>query len=135
MVFDPALPPGSIPLVPYADDEDDEEEEIKVVEGPLNVTPCKRRSHKLKELLETEFLRCSKRLNQDVDGFKDAESAHAEKTTPTSTLLKLLLVLVSCLPPPNLFIANIQGITTGFLQIQRGAISEAVLTNLLDDEE
>ncbi|OEL26566.1 hypothetical protein BAE44_0012414 [Dichanthelium oligosanthes] len=70
-VFGPAPPPQGLPLVPYPDSDYD----VREVQGPLLTTPSKRRSCKLKEPLDDVFLRRGKRLNPDLDGFRNATGA------------------------------------------------------------
>ncbi|RCV43477.1 hypothetical protein SEVIR_9G303400v4 [Setaria viridis] len=70
VVFGPAHP-----LVPYSDDKDDNSDDVEILEGPVVIPAShKRRARKMKEALEDKFLHCSKRLNHDLQGFRDAAS-------------------------------------------------------------
>ncbi|CAN6329297.1 unnamed protein product [Urochloa humidicola] len=52
VVFGPALPPGGVKLVPYEDSDQEEDYDLKEIEGPITAaTPKKRRAKKLKEPL------------------------------------------------------------------------------------
>lgn len=63
------------PLVPYSDDKDDNSDDVEILEGPMVIpTSHKTRARKMKEALEDKFLHCSKRLNHDLQGFRDAAS-------------------------------------------------------------
>jgi hypothetical protein len=45
------------------------------------MTPCKKKSFKVREKLDDNFLRCNKRISKKLDGFKDEENAKKAKKT------------------------------------------------------
>ncbi|CAL5091738.1 unnamed protein product [Urochloa decumbens] len=126
VVIGPSLPPGG--LVPYPDSDDDEE--VKEVEGPIS-SSRKRRRRRLREPLESSFVRRSLRLNPDVGGFRDAES-QAEATAYPNVYSAA--PVDATVVAPHLSMENIKGIATGFLQIQPEAVSPALLLELDDDD-
>ncbi|CAN6221448.1 unnamed protein product [Urochloa humidicola] len=135
VVFGPALPPQGIKLVPYEDSDDEEDFELKEIEGPTSsATPKKRRARKMKEPLEEGFVRRSRRLNPEIGGFRDAASAQAAQDYPVIYAKPLVVV-----PPeqasvaPYLPVDCIQNIGVGFLQMQPSVVSAAALFDL-DDE-
>jgi hypothetical protein len=89
------LPPTGLPLVPYEDSDDDDDEVVEV-QGPI--TPCskKRRACKMNEPLEATFLCRSKCLNPDLGRFRDSSSAQevAVDTTQASPIRADALVHV-----------------------------------------
>ncbi|RLN05635.1 hypothetical protein C2845_PM13G12970 [Panicum miliaceum] len=69
----PALPPAGLPLVPYSDSEDDED--VMEIEAlPASAYSNKRHARKLMEPLEQPFVRRSRRLNPELDGFRTEAS-------------------------------------------------------------
>ncbi|CAO2189797.1 unnamed protein product [Urochloa humidicola] len=123
-VFGPALPPGG--LVPYSDSEN--EDDVHEIDGPLNVTPSKRRARRPREPLEGKFCRRSKRLNPDVGGFCSAAAQEAANDNPSIYVVSP----VTGEPAPHLTVANIQGLAQGYLQMQPEDVSAAVLLELDD---
>lgn len=55
--------------MPYADDEDDSDDEVQVISSMPTSALRKRKHRKLKEPLDERFLRHSSRLNKDKGGF------------------------------------------------------------------
>ncbi|CAO2142164.1 unnamed protein product [Urochloa humidicola] len=139
VVFGPALPPGGVKLVPYEDSDQEEDYDLKEIEGPITAAmPKKRRAKKLKEPLEKEFVRHSKRKNPDVGGFRDAASAQAAQDYPIIYARPLAVVPPDQEDPypaasPHLPLDSIQSIGVGFLKMQPSAVSAAALLDL-DDE-
>ncbi|CAN6243644.1 unnamed protein product [Urochloa humidicola] len=138
VVFGPALPPRGIKLVSFEDSDDEEDFELKKIEGPiLSAAPKKCRAGKMKALLEDSFVRCSKCLNPEVGGFHDAASAQAAQDYPIIYAKALAVVPPEQddLPPaaPHLLVDCIQSIDVGFLQMQPSVVSTTALLDL-DDE-
>ncbi|CAO2187981.1 unnamed protein product [Urochloa humidicola] len=138
VVFGPTLPPGGIKLVPYEDSDDEEDFELKEIEGPiLSATPKKRWARKLKEPLDGDFVRRNRRLNPEVGGFRDATSAQAAQDYPAIYAKPLTVVPPEHddLPPaaPHLPVDCIQSIGVGYLQMHPSVVSAAALLDL-DDE-
>ncbi|CAO2183996.1 unnamed protein product [Urochloa humidicola] len=138
VVIGPAVPPGGVKLVPYVDSDEEEDFEIKEIQGPIvSATPKKRRARKMKEPLGRDFVRRSKRTNPEVGGFKDAASAQAAENYPVIYAKPLAVVpssvQESVAVAPYLSVGNIQSIGVDFLQMQPSAISAAALLDL-DDE-
>ncbi|KAF8641889.1 hypothetical protein HU200_067597 [Digitaria exilis] len=122
----PLLLPG--PLVPYPASDDEEVQEIESL-LPSSSTR-KRRRRTMREALDVAFLRRSARLAQD-DGFINNASAEAAAADNPSVYTAQHAGPSSVAPYLN--IETIQGIATGYLQIQPGAVSAAALLEL--DEE
>ncbi|CAN6223982.1 unnamed protein product [Urochloa humidicola] len=129
VVIAPALPPGGLPLVPYPDSDDDDE--VLEVEGPVPPSK-KRRRHKLREPLEKDFVRRSRRLNPEVGGFRDAESQQQAMANPS---VYNAAPVDASVVATHLSVSNIQGIGVNFLKMQPKAVSAAVLLDLDDDDE
>lgn len=128
-IIGPALPPA--PLVPYSDSEDDDE--IMVIPRlPSSVTPRKRCSRKLKEPLDTSFLRCNKRLQPARDGFRDEASAKEALEYPQ---VYEGCANVGASTAPYLDLATVQGIGAGFLKMRPEDVSAATLLDLDDADE
>ena len=92
---------------------------------------------KVKEQIDDGFLRRSKRISNLRGGFKDAESAKkAKQPTVDDPVEPMPLAII---PPsqdaaPHLSKEILEGIATGFLQIQPEAVSSALLDeDNLDD--
>ncbi|CAN6224027.1 unnamed protein product [Urochloa humidicola] len=102
-VFGPAPP-----LVPYSDDTSDDEDDLKEIDGPIpKATPKKRRAKMMREPLEDDFCRRSKRLNPDTDGFKREESQAAAENFPT---IYSGAAAGTSAPPPHLTMPVVEGI-------------------------
>ncbi|CAN6174190.1 unnamed protein product [Urochloa humidicola] len=131
VVFGPQLPPVRLPLVPYSDsEEDDEVEEIEP--SAFKAKSRKRRACKVREQLGKPFVRRSKRLNPDHDGFHSEEGKAAASTFPniySSSAVNTAHVA------PHLSIDNIQGIATQYLKIQPEAVSACALLELDCDDD
>lgn len=121
-------------LVPYSDSEDGAavDDDVEIISSlPPSTTPRKRRRRMLREPLDVQFLRRSSRLAQD-QGFLNDASASQALDNPLQYAARQV---GSGAPAPHLPLDNIQGIATGFLQIQPGAVSAAALLELDDDQE
>lgn len=132
----------------------EDDSDLEVLEGPLDVfkTPQKKRMVKMKEPIDDAFLRRSRRVALMKEGFKNAESAKKHKEgkdqekgakkgkTPkggkkNNKKKKAILepVPLAMIPPqnsapaPHLPKEVLHGIGTGFLQIQPGTVSAALL--------
>ena len=70
----------------------DEDEEVVEIPPLAFQSPRKRRVVKLKERLDDSFLRCSKRLSTELNGFKDPQVA--KKATTESMPRELQLPLI-----------------------------------------
>lgn len=86
----------------------------------------------MKEALEDKFLHCSKRLNHDLQGFRDAASKEQAEDFPDIYTGKVDLQQGADLAP-HMSPTVIHGIAMGFLQIQPEAMSTAILEELDDD--
>lgn len=119
------------PLVPYSDSD---EEDVQVLQTPPTPTSSmrKRRRRMLREPLDVAFLRCSARLNQE-EGYINEASAVAALANP-SIYLGHTSAPAAAEVPPYLSIDNIQGMDSGFLQMQTGAVSAPALLELDEDE-
>ncbi|KAF8720713.1 hypothetical protein HU200_023616 [Digitaria exilis] len=96
-----------------------------MLEEPVALpTPSKRRARKMKEPLDDKFLRRSKRLTQDLMGFKNAASRDEASTFPDNAG-----------PAPHLTPDVVHGIATGFLHIQPVVVSSAILEEDVDNVE
>lgn len=119
------------PLVPYSDDEDEPDEVMEVDAPKTSATLRKRRARKMKESLEDIFLRRSKRLNPDVQGFRNTES---------ETIAQEYLAIYSrsatgpsLAPAPHPSIDVVQGIISDFLQMKPGVESAVIIKDPNDD--
>uniref|UniRef100_K3ZZU5 Uncharacterized protein n=1 Tax=Setaria italica TaxID=4555 RepID=K3ZZU5_SETIT len=139
VITGPALPPNGLPLVPYTNDEDDDE--VREIDGPKSGTPSKRRARKLKEPMEDVVLRRIKRLNADVGGFRNEKSAleATDYPTPIEVVPPMYSgtadIGASPSPVPHLPIDTIQSMATGFLQMQPNAIGVVALLELDNDDD
>lgn len=82
------------------------------------MTPRKKKASKLKEKLDDSFLRCSKRISQKLQGFKDAESAKKAKEsaqTVEDEPVPLAMILACKDVAPHLPREVLQGLGQGFL--------------------
>lgn len=68
VVGGPALASAGLSLFAYAESVEEEEFDIKEIQGPLVVSCRKRRARKLKEPLESKFLRRSGRRQPEHGG-------------------------------------------------------------------
>nr|TKW00351.1 hypothetical protein SEVIR_8G103100v2 [Setaria viridis] len=101
------------PLVPYSDDEYEPDEVMEVDAPKTSATLRKRRARKMKESLEDIFLRRSKRLNPDVQGFRNTESeAIAQEYL---AVYSGSATGPSMAPTPHPLIDVVQGIISDFL--------------------
>lgn len=136
-LLDPQLGDQSLEKVAfdYLTDEDEEDVEgadLEILEEApaVFVTPRKKRVLKVKEKLDDSFLRRSKRLAKKFDGYKDAESA--KKGKETAVVIDDEPMPLAIIPPPvneaapHLPRDFIEGIATGFLQIQPETVSVAL---------
>lgn len=116
------------PLVPYSDDESDDE----VVEIPplASAGDRKRKARKNKGPVDVLPLRCSRKLNKN-DGFCTQEAQ--EQATEFSNIYLGTANDVNAAPPPHLPKDIIHSNGVGFLQIQPSVVSTAVLDEI--DEE
>lgn len=92
--------------------------------------------------MEASFLRQSRRLNPDLGGFRDSSSRAVvvlpDAPAPVPTSLGLNPSVYTIQPTgeassgaaPHLSLDNIQGIATGFLQMQPEAVSTSALLDL-----
>jgi hypothetical protein len=91
----------------------------------------------VKEQLDDGFLRRSKRISNLCGGFKDAKSAKKAKQPTVDDPVKpmpLAIIPLSQDAAPHLSKEILEGITTGFLQIQPEVVSAALLNeDNLDD--
>ncbi|CAO2168125.1 unnamed protein product [Urochloa humidicola] len=139
---------------PSADDDD-----LKIIskEEAVIKTPRKHRARKPRSPLEKKFVRRSRRLNTDLDGFRDQESkdAHAaaeEEDIGVEAALDPLPLAVlppsdelhqgyssaaaeGSTPSPFLSVDNALAMATGYLKMQAGSVSAAALLASSDDEE
>lgn len=105
-------------------------------------TPSKKRSLKMRERLEDKFCRRSTRLSAKKQGFKSAADAKkAQKEVPVSAFEPVPLAIIPApaptpapAPAPYLTADVLEGIGTGFLQIQPESVSAALLLNDVDDD-
>ncbi|KAF8666476.1 hypothetical protein HU200_053587 [Digitaria exilis] len=95
------------------------------IQGPLP-TPCKRRARKLKEPLDTKFLRRSARTSLGLGGFRNKEAAKEYEDSAASPLDP---------PAPHLSVGMIQGIAIGFLHMQPSVVSASALLDLDNDDD
>lgn len=110
-----------------------DDDELMEITGE-NFTPRKRRATKPKEQLDDRFLRHSKRNAVKLDGYKTAP-VHADKDVPDQAdkddvLDPMPLAIIPApgsTPAPHLTKNVIEGIATGFLQIQPEVVSAALL--------
>lgn len=143
VIIGPALPKNGLPLVPYGDDEE-EDDEVREIQGPIHATLAKRRSRKLKEPLDDVFLRQRKRLNPDMGGFRTEESVAAAAENQDFYVESLEVIhpiyassttAGSSSPlAPHLPVETIQSMAIGFLQMQPSAISASALLERDDND-
>ncbi|CAL4888967.1 unnamed protein product [Urochloa decumbens] len=107
------------------------EHDVHEVDGPVLQTPRKRRARKLKEQLEPPFVRRSRRLNPECDGFRNAASTAAAADNPSVYEVQSEQAVS---PAPYLSVENIQGMAVSFLEIQPEAVSAAALLELDNDD-
>uniref|UniRef100_K3ZND4 Uncharacterized protein n=1 Tax=Setaria italica TaxID=4555 RepID=K3ZND4_SETIT len=120
------------PLVPYSDDEDELDEVMEVDAPKTSATLRKRRARKMKESLEDIFLRHSKHLNPDVQGFRNTESeAIAQEYL---AIYSGSATGPSMVPAPHPLIDVVQGIISDFLQMQPGVESAVIIKDPDDDD-
>ncbi|KAF8662441.1 hypothetical protein HU200_056026 [Digitaria exilis] len=117
------------PMVSYPASDDEEVQEIESL--PPSSSTRKRRRRMMREPLDVAFLRRSARLAQDDDFINNASAEAAVADNPSVYTAQHGS---SSSAAPYLNIETIQGIATGYLQIQPGAISAAALFEL-DDED
>ncbi|CAN6371676.1 unnamed protein product [Urochloa humidicola] len=128
--FGPPRPPVGLPLVPYSDSEDSDVEEIEP--SAFKARSGKKRARKMKEPLGKPFVRRSKRLNPDHEGYRTEELKEAAVgypdiyAGPASNAAEVA---------PYLSLENIQGIATQYLKIQPEAVSADVLLELDRDDD
>jgi len=97
--------------------------------APAQFTPRKRRAVKVKEQLDEEFLRRSKRNAVMRAGFKTPQKKRSTKGEVLEPL-PLTMILASpstSAPAPYLTKEVIDGIATGFLQIHPSDVSATIL--------
>ncbi|CAO2196617.1 unnamed protein product [Urochloa humidicola] len=126
VVFGPAKP-----LVPYLpeDADSDDDSDLREIEGPIaSATPKRRRAHKMKEPLEDDFRRRSKRLNPDIQGFRTKASQEAAQDYPN--IYTASPAEPSSAVAPHLTPGVVQGIASSFLQMQPTVVSALVLEEL-----
>jgi hypothetical protein len=120
--------------------DDDEVMEI----APAQFTPRKRRAVKVKEQLDEEFLRCSKRNAAKRAGFKTPQNKDKaqEKRMKAQALGEVLEPVPMAMipaspsvqaPAPYLTKEVVEGIATGFLQIHPSDVSAAILHKDIND--
>ncbi|RCV33250.1 hypothetical protein SETIT_7G068400v2 [Setaria italica] len=114
----------SVPAIKEILDQEEDEHELSIIEKTPSSTPRKRRDKKMKEPLDVRFVRRSRRLKKDLQGFRDEASAAAPAPTPLEAVPS---------PAPHLSVENVQGIATGFLQIQPMVVSAEALNKLNGD--
>ncbi|CAO2187054.1 unnamed protein product [Urochloa humidicola] len=90
----------------------------------------KRRARKMKEPLDPDFRRRSKRLNPDIGGFRNKESE--AKAADFPTIYTGSADNASNAPAPHLSATLMEGIAVNYLQMQPGAVSAAILDELDD---
>ncbi|TVU20466.1 hypothetical protein EJB05_36674, partial [Eragrostis curvula] len=118
------------------DSEQEEDEEVvelskkEAMAATKRTTPKKKKMKKMREeCKDTRFLRRSGRLNDSLQGFKDASSAAAAAEGP-SELHQYIGRFdrdAGAAPPPHLSVENAQAIAAGFLKMQLTAVSDAAL--------
>jgi hypothetical protein len=122
-------------IVPYEDSDEDSDDVVEVF-GPITPSGSKkRRGKKLKEPLDVSFLRCSKRLNQDLGGYCDHASASAAALVHQVQPTYEAVAVEDADVPLHLSLATIQGMATGFLQLQPEAVAAAALLELDEDDD
>lgn len=134
--------------VDQMDADDEEDTDVQILDDPLAIfqTPGKKKKKTLKvrEGLDDNFLRHSKRLSIKSRGFKDAESARKNKAPAQNTNEEDIVEAnpLAIIPPekpssgpaPHLPKEVLTGIAEGFLQIQPQSVSAALLeADDLDD--
>ncbi|CAL5089301.1 unnamed protein product [Urochloa decumbens] len=145
-------------LVMEEDEADEDELRFITKEEAVTKTPRKRRAKKLCTPLSKEFVRCSIRLNKDLQGFKDQESRDdfssskaGEDLPEQEPVLQMTMepVPLAIVPPqtyvgqaaehdstpaPFLSVENVQAMATGYLKMQAGSVSATALLESSDDE-
>ena len=118
---------------------ENEDKEVEILdEAPVVFqTPRKRKSLKVKEKLDDSFLRRSRRIANRLGGYKDAASAKAanqvkepfteEEDVADPCPLAIIPGPSNYGAAPHLPKEILEGIATGFLQIQPKAASAALL--------
>lgn len=127
------------------------EEDVEILETPppAFMTNRKKKTLKVREKLDDNFLWRSKRLSSKMQGYKDAASASKAKKTDETKIpdenMENMEVIEEAMPlalfppsdsavAPHLSADILQGIATGFLQIQPESVSTALLKkDNLDD--
>ena len=69
-------------LINVEEVQDQDEDDVVEISKPPVATPRKRRANKLREPMDEQFLRRSKRNAEKLDGFKDMASAKEAALTP-----------------------------------------------------
>jgi hypothetical protein len=110
-----------------------DEDELVEITGE-NFTPRKRRATKAREHLDDRFLRRSKRNDMKLDGFKFAP-AQADMEEILEPMPLAMTPAPGCTPAPHLPKNIIEGIVTGFLQIQPTVVSAALLQDDPDEAQ
>lgn len=129
---------GEDPMEPGEDDlmqVDKEDNDVEILNDPPPVfqTPRRKKALKVKEKIDDSFLRRSKRLANKSQGFKNAESA--KEATEAAKIMEdnFNPMPLANIPPPATNVAPhlpqdvIEGIATGFLQIQPEIVSATLL--------
>ena len=107
--------------------EDMDEDDVMEI-APAQFTPRKRRAIKVKEQLDEEFLRRSKRNAVKRAGFKTPQKKRSTQEDVLEPVpLAMILASPSTTPAPYLTKEVIEGIATGFLQIHPSDVSVAIL--------
>lgn len=143
MIIGPALPANGLPLVSYGDDEEDDDE-VREIQGPIHAIPAKRCSCKLKELLDDVFLHRIKHLNPYLGGFRTEESVVAAAESldvyvkPLEVIHPIYTGYVaagsSAHPAPHLPVEIIQSVAIVFLHMQPSIVSASTLLELDDND-
>uniref|UniRef100_K3ZE06 DUF7597 domain-containing protein n=1 Tax=Setaria italica TaxID=4555 RepID=K3ZE06_SETIT len=123
--------------------EDDYEVKIISKEEVIVKNPRNHRAKKMKALLDEKFLRRSKHLNQDLDGYR-AQAANVEEPSPLAIVPIEETIEEHAMydggatshvaSAPFLSVENVQAMATGFLKMQAGSMFAAALLDSSDDE-
>ena len=103
------------------------------------MTPRRKKTLKVKEKLDDNFLRRSKRISEKLQGYKNVESAQKAKEAE-ETMEETEPMPLAVIPPaateaaPHLSVEIMEGIARGFLQIQPESVSAALLNKDNNDE-